>query len=48
MADPKGEGLKVEFDGSIGLRFHDAKFTMDAGLFAYCGLAAVLGLFNGG
>ncbi len=25
MADPKGEGVKVGFDGSIRLEFHGAK-----------------------
>ena len=29
MADPKGEGVKVGFDGSIRLEFHSAKVTSD-------------------
>ena len=30
MANPKGEGLKVGFDGSIRLEFHGAKVASDA------------------
>ena len=29
MADPKGEGLKVGFDGSLRLEFHGAKVTSE-------------------
>ena len=34
-AAPKGEGLKVGFEGSRRLEFHGAKVTSDAGLLAY-------------
>ncbi len=46
MADPKGEGLKVGFDGSIRLAFHGAKVTSDAGLLAYRDLDEALALFD--
>ena len=32
MADPKGEGVKVGFDGSIRLEFHGAKVTALIGI----------------
>ena len=46
MANPKGEGLKVGFDGSIRLEFHGAKVTSDAGLLAYRDLDEALALFD--
>jgi hypothetical protein len=46
MSDPKGEGLKVGFDGSIRLEFHGAKVTSDAGLLAYRDLDEALALFD--
>jgi len=38
--------LKVGFDGSLRLEFHDAKVTSDAGLLAYRDLDEVLDLFD--
>ena len=46
MADPKGEGLKVGFDGSLRLEFHGAKVTSDSGLLAYRDLDEALVLFD--
>ena len=46
MANPKGEGLKVGFDGSIRLEFHGATVTSDAGFLAYRDWDEALALFD--
>ena len=43
---PKGESMKVGFDGGIELEFHGAKVTSDDGLLAYRDLDDALGLFD--
>ncbi len=35
MTNAKGESLKVGFNGSLNLEFHDSKVASDAGLPAY-------------
>ncbi len=44
--NPKGEGLRAGFDGSIRLEFHGAKVTSDDGLLAYRDLDEALALFD--
>ena len=46
MAAPKGESLKVGFDGILRFEFHGAKVTSDAGLLTYRDLDEALGLFD--
>ena len=42
---PKGENMKVGFDGSIKLEFHGANLSSNGGLLAYRDLDHALGLF---
>ncbi len=43
---PEGESIKMGFDGSIKLEFHDTKVTSDCGLLAHRDLNDALGLFD--